>query len=65
MNKCRFASACIDCRAEDDLEVRFIDGVYGIGEEACYEVAKQSHVSGDRESVPPGKLEYTARDMGG
>ena len=49
MNKCRFAYACIDCRAEGDVEERFIDGVYRIGEEACYEVAMQSHVSGDRE----------------
>ena len=65
MNKCRFASACIDCRAEGDFEERFIDGVYRIGEEACYKVAVQYHVSGDRAWVPPGKLEDTARDMGG
>jgi len=59
MNKCRFASACIDCRAEGDVEERFIDGVYRIGEEARCEVAVQHHLSGDRESVPPGKSEYT------
>ena len=57
MNKCRFASACIDCRSEVDVEERFIDGVYRIGEEAHYEVAMQSHASGGREYVPSGKLE--------